>query len=135
MTVGKGSVCPNGTHVLGYFQPTFLYESLWDIALAVLLLYLDRRYRMGHGTLIFAYGMAYTLGRGWIEALRSDHANHILGLRLNDWTSIIVFLVALDPGSCAAAGCTPAERRPRTRRHARSVRQRCADDVARAHRR
>jgi len=36
--------------------------------------------------------MGYTAGRGWIEALRHDHANHILGLRLNDWTSVIVFL-------------------------------------------
>jgi prolipoprotein diacylglyceryl transferase len=95
VTVGKGSVCPNGSHVLGYFQPTFLYESLWDVALAVVLIYLDRKYRMGRGTVIFAYGMGYTVGRGWIEALRSDHANHILGLRLNDWTAIIVFLIAL----------------------------------------
>jgi hypothetical protein len=36
--------------------------------------------------------MGYTAGRGWIEALRHDHANHLLGLRLNDWTSVIVFL-------------------------------------------
>ena len=95
VTVGKGNVCPNGTHVLGYFQPTFLYESLWDVALAFVLLYLDKRFRMGHGTVILAYGMGYTAGRGWIEALRSDHANHILGLRLNDWTAIIVFVIAL----------------------------------------
>jgi hypothetical protein len=39
--------------------------------------------------------MGYTAGRGWIEAMRTDHANHILGLRLNDWTSIIVFLLGL----------------------------------------
>ena len=41
------------------------------------------------------YVMGYTAGRGWIEALRSDHANHILGLRLNDWTAIIVFIGGL----------------------------------------
>jgi prolipoprotein diacylglyceryltransferase len=41
------------------------------------------------------YVMGYTVGRGWIEALRHDHANHILGLRLNDWTAIIVFLCGL----------------------------------------
>jgi hypothetical protein len=41
------------------------------------------------------YVMGYTIGRGWIEALRHDHANHILGLRLNDWTAIVVFLLGL----------------------------------------
>jgi prolipoprotein diacylglyceryltransferase len=41
------------------------------------------------------YVIGYTAGRAWIEALRTDHANHILGLRLNDWTSIIVFIGGL----------------------------------------
>lgn len=40
------------------------------------------------------YVAAYTVGRAWIEALRVDHANYILGLRLNDWTSLIIFLAA-----------------------------------------
>ena len=78
--------------VLGYFQPTFLYESMWDISLALVLLWVDRRWRLGSGQLFAIYVMGYTAGRGWIEALRHDHANHILGLRLNDWTSILVFL-------------------------------------------
>jgi hypothetical protein len=39
--------------------------------------------------------MAYTVGRFWIEALRVDPAHHFLGLRINDWVSIIVFLGAL----------------------------------------
>ncbi len=78
--------------VVGYYQPTFLYESLWDISLALVLVWVDRRYRLGAGQLFALYVMGYTAGRGWIEALRHDHANHILGLRLNDWTSLIVFL-------------------------------------------
>jgi phosphatidylglycerol---prolipoprotein diacylglyceryl transferase len=41
------------------------------------------------------YVMGYTAGRAWIEALRTDHANHFLGLRLNDWTALIVFLGGL----------------------------------------
>ncbi|MGH3367125.1 MAG: prolipoprotein diacylglyceryl transferase family protein, partial [Nocardioidaceae bacterium] len=41
------------------------------------------------------YVMAYTAGRGWIEYLRIDEANHILGLRLNIWTSVVVFVAAL----------------------------------------
>ncbi|MCW2495395.1 prolipoprotein diacylglyceryl transferase [Jatrophihabitans sp.] len=88
-----GHACPPGSTIAGYFQPTFLYESLWDIALAGVLIYLDRRFRLGRGNLLATYVMGYTLGRIWIEALRSDPANHILGLRLNIWTCIIVFLI------------------------------------------
>ncbi|MFN2517983.1 MAG: prolipoprotein diacylglyceryl transferase [Jatrophihabitantaceae bacterium] len=87
--------CAEGSTVLGYFQPTFLYESLWDIGLAALLLYADRRWRLGRGNVAALYAMGYTAGRAWIEALRTDPANHILGVRLNDWTALIVFLIAL----------------------------------------
>jgi prolipoprotein diacylglyceryl transferase len=91
-----GEHCVNGASVLAqHYQPTFLYESLWDLAIALLILYLDRRLRLGRGNVMALYVMGYTLGRVWIEALRTDHANHILGLRLNIWTSIIVFLLAL----------------------------------------
>jgi prolipoprotein diacylglyceryl transferase len=81
--------------VLGYFQPTFLYESIWDIALGFVLLYVVKHKTLGRGNVMALYVMGYTVGRGWIEALRHDHANHFLGLRLNDWTAIVVFLGAL----------------------------------------
>ena len=91
-----GEICASGSTVLAqHFQPTFLYESLWDVALALALIYVDRRFRLGRGNVLAVYMMGYTAGRVWIEALRSDHANHILGLRLNIWTSIIVFAVGL----------------------------------------
>jgi prolipoprotein diacylglyceryl transferase len=79
----------------GPFHPTFLYESLWDIGVAVLVILADRRYKFGRGRAFALYVMAYTVGRFWIEALRIDEAHHFLGLRLNDWTSIIVFIGAL----------------------------------------
>ena len=81
--------------VLGYFQPTFLYECLWDAALAVALLTLDRRYRIGRGRLFALYAMGYAVGRFWVELLRSDHANHILGQRVNTWIMLLVFLGGL----------------------------------------
>jgi prolipoprotein diacylglyceryl transferase len=84
-----------GASVCGYYQPTFLYESLWDIGLGLLLLYLDRRWRLGRGNVAALYAMGYTIGRAWIEALRTDHANHFFGVRLNDWTALVVFLIAL----------------------------------------
>jgi prolipoprotein diacylglyceryl transferase len=96
LTAGHATTCEGtGSTVLGYFQPTFLYESLWDIGLGLLLIYLDRRWRLGHGNVAALYVMGYTAGRVWIEALRSDTANHILGLRLNIWTSVLVFLLGL----------------------------------------
>jgi prolipoprotein diacylglyceryl transferase len=94
-STGKAALDSSGhVLVLGYFQPTFLYESLWDVAIGVGLLLIDRQLRLRRGNLFALYIMGYTVGRGWIEALRHDHANHILGLRLNDWTSLLVFAAA-----------------------------------------
>ena len=83
----RPSTVPGAT---GY-QPTFLYELLWDFGLAGVLIWADRRYKMGRGRVFALYVMGYTAGRVWIEMLRIDTANHILGLRLNVWTSILVF--------------------------------------------
>ncbi len=90
----------SGTHhsvgtLPGHYQPTFLYELLWDLGVAGLVVWADRRFTLGRGRAFALYVMAYTVGRGWIEYLRIDHANHFLGLRLNDWTAIIVFAAAL----------------------------------------
>jgi len=81
--------------VLGYYQPTFLYESLWCLIVAGALVLAERRFDLRNGRVFALYLMLYTLGRGVIEMLRTDTANHILGLRLNVWTSVIVFLGAL----------------------------------------
>ena len=56
---------------------------------------IDRRLHLDRGRVFALYVMIYTVGRGWIEYLRVDQATHILGLRLNDWTALIVFLAAL----------------------------------------
>jgi prolipoprotein diacylglyceryl transferase len=80
---------------IALYQPTFLYESLWDLGVVFLLLWLDRRYPPRRGRLFAWYVLAYTVGRSWIEALRIDHANHFMGLRLNDWVSAVVFTTAL----------------------------------------
>ncbi|WP_055588422.1 prolipoprotein diacylglyceryl transferase [Streptacidiphilus griseoplanus] len=86
---------PDATKALATYHPTFLYESLWCIGVAVLVIWADRRFRLGHGRAFALYVAAYTVGRFWIEYLRVDEAHHILGLRLNDWTSIVVFLGAV----------------------------------------
>ncbi|MCR6491886.1 prolipoprotein diacylglyceryl transferase [Cellulomonas sp. P24] len=86
---------PLATPDIGLYQPTFLYESLWDIGVAILLVWAGKRFALRGGRLFALYVAAYTVGRSWVEALRIDHANHFLGLRLNDWTSLIVFLAAV----------------------------------------
>jgi prolipoprotein diacylglyceryl transferase len=96
LTTGKAALGSDGKAlILGYFQPTFLYESLWDIALCGLLLYVSRgsasSWVRGRANIFALYVIGYTVGRGWIEALRQDHANHILGLRLNIWVTLLVF--------------------------------------------
>ena len=77
------------------FHPTFLYEALWNVAMAGVLIWAARRFQLRHGRVMWLYVMLYTLGRGWIEYLRIDDAEYILGLRLNVWTSILVFGIAL----------------------------------------
>jgi prolipoprotein diacylglyceryl transferase len=72
------------------FHPTFLYESLWMVAVAFVLIWADKRFTMGHGRVFALYVVLYSLGRVWIEALRIDSANTILGLRLNIWTAALV---------------------------------------------
>jgi prolipoprotein diacylglyceryl transferase len=89
---GVATTCPGGTtNILGTFQPTFLYESLWCLVVALVLVLADRRFSLAKGQVFALYGMLYTLGRGVIEMLRSDEANYVLGLRLNVWTSVVVF--------------------------------------------
>ena len=75
------------------FHPAFLYECLWNLAAAALIVWLDRRRRFAAGQVFGLYLMAYTLGRAWIEMLRIDDAHTLGGLRLNVWTSLLVFAV------------------------------------------
>lgn len=100
-----GSSYPPGT----LFHPTFLYEALWNLAGAAALVWIGRRMltRRGvtGGRLMWVYLMVYTAGRVWIEMLRIDEAETILGLRLNVWTSIVIFLIG-------AIGLAAVSRRP-----------------------
>lgn len=116
---------------LGYppgtlFHPTFLYECLWNLAGAFLIVGLERRVRFKAGQVFALYLMVYTAGRVWIEALRIDDAHRVLGVRLNVWTSLLVFAagavaflvagrlgrpwaVAAGEGGCAAGGAGAEE--------------------------
>ncbi len=86
---------PAGYEEFATFHPTFLYESLWLVGVALVLVWADRRFQMGHGRVFALYVLLYCSGRVWIEALRIDSANTILGLRLNVWTALLVGVGAL----------------------------------------
>ena len=77
------------------YHPTFLYESLWCVGVALLVIWADRRFTLGHGRAFALYVATYCVGRFWIEYLRVDDAHHILGMRLNNWTAIFVFILAV----------------------------------------
>jgi prolipoprotein diacylglyceryl transferase len=84
----------DGRYLPGTFQPTFLYECIWDLATFGFLLLIERRVKLRRGYLFGAYCSLYTFGRFFTEYLRIDPAHRYLGLRLNDWTSIAVFTVS-----------------------------------------
>ncbi len=77
------------------FHPTFLYEMLWNLGAAAVLIWLDRKYRFTGGRAFWLYVMLYTAGRFWIEQMRIDDVNTIGPWRLNVWTSLIVFAIAV----------------------------------------
>ena len=81
--------------VLGVFHPTFLYEAIFCLLLAGLLIWLDRRHDFRRGQIFALYVAGYPIGRGVVEFMRTDDANHILGLRVNSWVSILVFLLGV----------------------------------------
>ncbi|MGW5865413.1 prolipoprotein diacylglyceryl transferase [Streptomyces sp. NPDC055239] len=81
--------------VPGTYHPTFLYESLWCIGVGFLVIWADRRFKLGHGRAFALYVASYCAGRGWIEYMRVDDAHHVLGVRLNVWTAIAVFVLAV----------------------------------------
>ena len=77
------------------FHPTFLYESLGCIALAGLLIVIERRLQPARGRLLAWYAAGYTLLRFFVEGLRIDPAHQAGGLRLNQWVSIVVFSISV----------------------------------------
>ena len=77
------------------FHPTFLYESLWNLALCVVLLRIDRVFKLRPGRLFAIYVVGYAIGRFWVEGLRIDPAHKADGLRLNQWEALIVGAAAV----------------------------------------
>ncbi len=88
---------PEGYEEFATFHPTYLYEFFWNLGVAGLVLWADRRFKLGYGRAFALYVAGYCAGRGWIEYLRIDpvQADDVFGLRLNVWTSIILFVASM----------------------------------------
>ncbi|WP_343238320.1 prolipoprotein diacylglyceryl transferase [Streptomyces sp. SID13031] len=86
---------PDGFADFGTFHPTFLYEAIWNLGVIALVILAGRRFKLGHGRAFALYVAGYTAGRAWIENLRIDTVNEFAGLRLNVWTSMIMFVLAV----------------------------------------
>ncbi len=86
---------PPGLQQIATYHPTFLYESLWNLAVVALVLLVERRHRLRPGRLFAVSVAGYAIGRFLIERLRIDYAHTIAGLRLNEWTSLLLLGGAL----------------------------------------
>lgn len=81
--------------VIASVQPTFLYEMVWNLLIVAVLVWADRRFRLGGGRVFMLYVAGYTLGRFFIENLRSDPATTVFGdIRINVVVSAVVFVCA-----------------------------------------
>lgn len=90
------------------FQPVFLYEAAWDLAVLALVVWFMRRTanRVGPGTTFALYAAAYSAGRIWLETLRVDRTQHLLGQRAELWAAAAIAVAA------AAAFAVLWRRRP-----------------------
>jgi prolipoprotein diacylglyceryltransferase len=72
-----------------------LYESIWSLFGVALLLAADKKFNLRWGRMIGLYFIYYSIGRVWVEAIRIDPSEIVLGLRINIWSAIVGILVGL----------------------------------------
>jgi prolipoprotein diacylglyceryl transferase len=77
------------------FHPTFLYESIWSLIGVAILLLADKRFSLRWGKMFGLYLIYYSVGRVWVEAIRIDPSEIVLGLRINIWSAILGISVGL----------------------------------------
>jgi prolipoprotein diacylglyceryl transferase len=77
------------------FHPTFLYEALWNVAVAIVIVAIDHRLRLGYGRVLALYVALYCIGRAFVENLRIDQAQVLGEWRLNVWVSLALFVLAI----------------------------------------
>lgn len=86
---------PDGFEQFATFHPTFLYELVWNLAGAALIIYLDKRLDLRGSRAFWLYVIVYVTGRLWIETMRIDTAVHVGPFRINVWVSMAVLSLAI----------------------------------------
>jgi prolipoprotein diacylglyceryl transferase len=86
---------PDGYAQFATFHPTFLYELIWNLALAGALVLLGRTKRIAAPGLFALYVAGYSAFRIFEETLRVDPAHHILGLRLNFYVASVLCIAGI----------------------------------------
>lgn len=76
------------------FQPTFLYESAWDVLVGLAVIYAVRRFLLTGDRAFAVYAGLYAAGAYLVDSLRVDAAPHLAGLRFDQWVLVAVFLAA-----------------------------------------
>jgi prolipoprotein diacylglyceryl transferase len=85
----------NAVALDGLYHPTFLYELLWCLIAAAIVVWADRRFTLGHGSALALCISLYCLGRFGIELLRVDPATLIAGVRINVFTAGLLFIAGV----------------------------------------
>ena len=83
---------PSGYGLVETFHPTFLYEAIWCTLIAFVLMGASKNWSAG--CTFAAYVSGYSIGRFFIESIRIDPAHEIAGLRVNQWVSLALALIA-----------------------------------------
>ena len=86
---------PNGLPDGLLFHPTFAYEMIWNLIGVVVLLIIGKRFDLQWGKLFALYLIIYSFGRGFIETIRIDPSEIILGLRTNIWSALITIAIGV----------------------------------------
>lgn len=77
------------------FHPTFLYELIWNLMGFAVLIWLDRKLKLGWGQMFAAYLITYSIGRAFIESIRIDPSDIFFGLRTNVWSAIFTIAIGV----------------------------------------
>ncbi|MGX7204123.1 prolipoprotein diacylglyceryl transferase [Enterococcus pingfangensis] len=86
----------NNMYIDGAFrQPTFLYESMWSFLGFVLILFIRKNGKIKRGELFLGYMIWYSLGRFFIEGMRTDSLYLFGGIRVSQLLSVILFVGGL----------------------------------------